>query len=277
MSTPKSAASLIPSDPSKVSVIRDITPNITTFSTPFLRFGLVKVGGRGTLVKLKTGSLAIFSPTALTPEVKQKVDSLGGKLKYIIANDYEHHIFVTPWAKAYPDADVIGVEGLPEKREKDPDTAGIKFSQVFTAKNKLEVELAPEFRDEFDVEYFDAHANKELVVNHKPSRTLIQADLIWNLPAIEQFSKTDIDPRSGFFTQLFGAFFSLRGDYTWQKRFWWYAAAGKNRPGFKDSLDRIAKWDYDRIIPAHGEVIETGGKKVVEQLGDWFTSGKYKL
>ncbi|RMZ84690.1 hypothetical protein DV737_g942, partial [Chaetothyriales sp. CBS 132003] len=276
MSTPKSAASLIPSDPSKVMVIRDITPNITTFSTPFLRLGLVKVGGRGTLVKLKTGSLAVFSPTALTPEVKQKVESQG-TLKYIIANDFEHHIFVTPWAKAYPDASVIGVEGLPEKREKDPETAGIKFSQVFTAKNKLEVELAPEFRDEFDVEYFDAHANKELVFVHKPSRTMIEADLVWNLPAIEQFSKTGIDPQSGFFTKLFGGFFNLDGDMTWQKRFWWYAAASNDRSSYKASLDRVAKWDYDRIIPCHGEVIETGGKKIVDELGDWFTSGKYKL
>ncbi|RMZ89300.1 hypothetical protein DV736_g3461, partial [Chaetothyriales sp. CBS 134916] len=40
---------------------------------------------------------------------------------------------------------------------------------------------------------------------------------------------------------------------------------------------RVAKWDYDRIIPCHGEVIEAGGKKIVDELGDWFTSGKYEL
>lgn len=38
-----------PSNPSDVMVIRDITPNITTFSMPFARFGIVKVGGRATL------------------------------------------------------------------------------------------------------------------------------------------------------------------------------------------------------------------------------------
>ena len=40
---------LIPSDPSKVMVIRQVTPNITTCSAPFYRFGKFKVGGRGTI------------------------------------------------------------------------------------------------------------------------------------------------------------------------------------------------------------------------------------
>lgn len=40
---------LIPANPSAVMVIRDVTPNITTLSVPFTRFGLFRVGGRGTI------------------------------------------------------------------------------------------------------------------------------------------------------------------------------------------------------------------------------------
>lgn len=40
---------LIPSNPSEVMVIRKVTPNITTCSVPFNRFGHFKVGGRGTI------------------------------------------------------------------------------------------------------------------------------------------------------------------------------------------------------------------------------------
>lgn len=118
---------LIPSDPSKVMVIRQVTPNITTCSAPFLRFGRLKIGGRGTigmttlgafsiailnvyLVRLQSGALAVFSPTALTPEVRSTVESMGNKVGYIAALDYEHHIFVTEWAKAYPSAKLLGVE-----------------------------------------------------------------------------------------------------------------------------------------------------------------------
>ncbi|KAG9792317.1 hypothetical protein KCU88_g730, partial [Aureobasidium melanogenum] len=184
-----------PSDPAKVMVIRDITPNITTLSVPFARFGLIKVGGRATLVKLQTGNVAVFSPVALTSDVKSKVRTMG-PIKYIVAPDIEHHIFVTPWAKEYPEAEVVGVEGLPEKREGNPDTKGIRFHHIFTAKNKRDMRISPEFDDEFDYEYFHSHSNKELVFLHKPSRTLIEADMLFNLPATEQYSKAAEDPRS---------------------------------------------------------------------------------
>lgn len=40
---------LIPSDPGSVTVIRQVTDNILTFSAPFNRFGRIKIGGRGTI------------------------------------------------------------------------------------------------------------------------------------------------------------------------------------------------------------------------------------
>jgi len=43
------SSKLIPSNPSEVMVIRKVTENITTFSAPFKRFGLIKIGGRGTV------------------------------------------------------------------------------------------------------------------------------------------------------------------------------------------------------------------------------------
>ena len=47
----KMSSKLIPSDPSEVMVIRDITPNVVTLSVPFERFGMIHVGGRATLGK----------------------------------------------------------------------------------------------------------------------------------------------------------------------------------------------------------------------------------
>ena len=44
------ASKLVPSDPAKVMVIRDVVPRvITTLSVPFWRFGKIKIGGRGTI------------------------------------------------------------------------------------------------------------------------------------------------------------------------------------------------------------------------------------
>lgn len=95
------AKKLIPSDPEKVMVIRKVTPDIVTFSTPFQRMGRISIGGRGTLVRLQNGSLAIFSPVALTDSVKETTASLGGPVKYIVAPDQEHHIFLEAWHDVY--------------------------------------------------------------------------------------------------------------------------------------------------------------------------------
>ena len=108
---------------------------------------------------------------------------MGNKVGYIAALDYEHHIFITEWAKAYPSAKLLGVEGLQEKREKDQATAGSKFQHVWTQKNKASMTVDPDFDSEFDYEYVGSHANKELVLLHKPDKTLIEAEYVFSQSA----------------------------------------------------------------------------------------------
>ncbi|KAF2093492.1 hypothetical protein NA57DRAFT_81421 [Rhizodiscina lignyota] len=259
---------LIPPNPSAVMVIRDVTPNIVTCSAPFYRFGRIKVGGRGTIVRLQSGALAVFSPTALTPEVKEKVESLGGDVKYIAATDIEHHIFIGAWSKEYPKAKVIGPEGLPEKRAKQKNE-DVHFTYVFTAKNKNDLKIDDDFDANFDYEFVDGHANKELVFNYKPERTLIEADLMFNLPATEQFSKSGQSPNSGILTKIFIYLNGTAGAALAQKRLIWYGPSSANKPSFNKSVDKIAKWDFDRIIPCHGDVIETDGKGIFEKIMEW--------
>lgn len=45
------SSKLVPANPSELMVIRTITPNVVTFSVPFARFGILNIGGRGTLGK----------------------------------------------------------------------------------------------------------------------------------------------------------------------------------------------------------------------------------
>ncbi|KAL9043648.1 MAG: hypothetical protein Q9214_003172 [Letrouitia sp. 1 TL-2023] len=274
---------LIPSNPSEVMVIRKVTPNITTCSSPFNRFGRFKIGGRGTIgistsdilgVRLQSGALAVISPTALTPEVRSTIDSLGGQVSYLAAPDFEHHIYISEWARAFPAAKILGVEGLPEKREKSPETAGTKFTHVFTAANRATLKVDDEFDREFDYEYVPSHANKELVFCHRPDKTLIQADLFFNLPANEQYSKTTEKATDGLATRFFTGFQNTVGKATWQKRFIWYVASSANRKDFAESVRKIEGWDFDRIVPCHGDVIEQGGKGVFRKVLEWHLSGK---
>ena len=198
---------------------------------------------------------------------------MGGQVGYIAALDFEHHIYVSDWVKAFPSAKILGVDGLPEKREKDKMTAGNVFSHVWTKKNKEEIKVDDDFNREFDIEYVHSHANKELVLCHKPDRTLIEADMMFNLPANEQYSKSGEDPSGGLLTKLFIGLQNTAGTATWQKRFLWYAASSGDRKGFNESAKKISEWDFDRIIPCHGDVIETGGKDIFKKVFEWHLQG----
>ncbi|KAF2804036.1 uncharacterized protein BDZ99DRAFT_452549 [Mytilinidion resinicola] len=257
---------LVPKDPAKVMVIRQVVPNvITTFSVPFLRFGRIKIGGRGTVVRLQSGALAVFSPVALTDEVKATVASLG-EVKYIAALDIEHHIFLGPWHAAYPNAKVLGPEGLLEKRTKQKNE-DVPFSVVFTANKPTTVDS--EFDSEFEYEFVAAHTNKEIVFNHKPTKTMIEADYIFNLPANEQYSKAGGHASDGILTKLFKAVNSTQGAAMGQRRFIWYAISSGDRKGYAASTAKINEWDFERIIPCHGDVIESGGKGIFQKIMAW--------
>jgi len=193
---------------------------------------------------------------------------MGGRVGYVAALDYEHHIFVSEWAKAFPSAVLLGVDGLQEKREKDSATAGTSFKHMWTEKNKQDMKVDPDFDSEFEYEYVGSHANKELVFCHKSDRTLIEADLMFNLPAYEQFSRTNDDPTKGLLTRLMNSLQNTAGTAIWQKRFIWYLTV-KDKSSFNQSVKKINQWDFDRIIPCHGDVIETGGKGIFQKVFEW--------
>ncbi|KAK3372000.1 hypothetical protein B0H63DRAFT_483538 [Podospora didyma] len=272
------SSKLVPTNPSDVMVIRDVTPNVVTFSVPFLRFGRIPVGGRGTLVRLSSGALAVFSPVALTPEVQAKVASLGGDIKYLVAPDIEHHIFISDWASAYPGAKLVGPEGLPEKRLKMTDDKVGKeaFGVVFSAKTKRETSVGEDFDRDFEFEFVDAHANKELVFLYKPDKVLIQADLMFNLPAIEQYSRVPEaeKPKPGFLVRFFIGLNSTEGEAKGMKRFLWHAISRGDRTGFNDSVQRINSWDFSTIIPCHGDTIDKDAKAIFEKVFEWHLTGR---
>lgn len=215
---------------------------------------------------------------ALTPDVQAKLTALGGPVKYLIAPDIEHHIFLSDWAAAFPDAKLIGPEGLPEKRAKatDPKIGKEPFAVVFTGgPNKLSQKIDAEFDADFEYEFVDAHANKELVFFYKPDRVLIEADLMFNLPAVEQYSKaSEADKKVSLPGRLFVSIQSTEGEAMGMKRFLWYAMSARDRPSFNESVGRIDKWDFVTLVPCHGETIVGNAKEVWKKIFAWHLTGK---
>jgi hypothetical protein len=68
--------------------VRQVTDSIWTFSRPFLRVNLFKIGGRATAVRLANGDVFLVSPTQPDENTKATLDKIG-KVKYLVAPDFE--------------------------------------------------------------------------------------------------------------------------------------------------------------------------------------------
>jgi hypothetical protein len=212
------------------------------------------------IVRLTTGSIAVFSPVPLTARVHEAIANLGGEIKYIAALNIEHHLNLTQWTTAFPSAAIIAPEGLWEKRQAVPEFKDTPFEHIFRADAHLKI--SEEFDNEFIVEYVHSHQSKELVFLHKPSKTVIEADLVLNLPATEQYSRTGESATSGLLNKLLKPLASTEMSAFWQKKFVWHVSSMADRKGFSDSVQRIKAWEFDRIIPCHGDVIEHDAHQV---------------
>lgn len=68
--------------------VRQVTDSIWTFSKPFLRANLFKIGGRATAVRFPNGDVFLVSPVEPDDSTKETLDKIG-KVKYLVAPDYE--------------------------------------------------------------------------------------------------------------------------------------------------------------------------------------------
>ncbi|KAJ6572027.1 hypothetical protein B0H19DRAFT_988725 [Mycena capillaripes] len=240
-------------------VIREVTPEITTFSKPFAQFRILPFGGRSTAVRLSTGDVWVLASTPLTPDTKTSIDKLG-PVKWIMGADAMHHMFLGQFKKEYPEAKVIGVEALVAKKKAE----GLALDGAYGAD-------APDtkygFEDEIYACYFSGFANKDVAWFHVSSKTLIVADLLFNLPGNEQYSKSKTKAKVPIFGKL-DPWGSVHKHFVWgqgkdkEYAYNFLSAEVDYKLVFR-AMTRDAKtvlgWAPERIIMCHGDVIETDG------------------
>ncbi|KIK70283.1 hypothetical protein GYMLUDRAFT_34778 [Collybiopsis luxurians FD-317 M1] len=233
-------------------VIREVTTGVWTFSRPFGRgpFGFLPWGGRSTAVRLSTGDVWVLASTPLTPAAKSVIDDLG-TVKWIIAPDIVHHLFLGQYKNAYPEAKAIGVEGLRQKKKKNNENLLIDGEYGGDSPDTLYG-----FEDEIKACYFTGFENKDVAFLHVETQTLIVADLLFNLPGNEQYSKVKTSPK----VPIIG---KLNPESGWLKRLLW--TLGKDKDAMRRDAKAVRDWDFDRIIMCHGDVIEENGKKAWEE------------
>lgn len=240
-------------DPHRPMNLISISENLWTTSQP-LRFLCLNVGTRMTIVRLSNHDLVLISPISLRDDHRLILDTLG-TVRHIIAPNLFHHLFINQAHTLYPKAQVWGVEGLADKR---PD---LKIDALLNQ--------AGSFSDELDYLPFEgfeailpsgiAQAN-ETVFCHRPSRTLVLTDIAFNF-----------DNNASLGMQLaarvIGAYDTLKPSRLekWGTR---------NKPKVANAVQQVLSWDFDRVIPAHGSIVEVNGKSEFQAGYEWFLDRK---
>jgi hypothetical protein len=169
--------------PENKTVIRDVTSEITTFSVPFNRFApfgfrnFVAVGNRATAIRFHDGRILLLNPVPLEPTVRATLTALGGV--HFIASDLGHHLYVKSYLEVWPDAKTIGVPGLEQKRK----DVTWDFISGDWSRGGPEDEFG--FSEDVETVMFEGFITYCVAWYHKPSQTLIQSDLMMNLPCTE--------------------------------------------------------------------------------------------
>ncbi|KAF9480963.1 hypothetical protein BDN70DRAFT_876978 [Pholiota conissans] len=233
------------STPPSATVIREVTKGVWTFSKPFSRLGVWPIGGRSTAIQLHNGGVWVLASTPLDADTKKKLEELG-PVKYIVGADAVHNLFLSDFKKQYPEAKlIVPADAIPRIDDKE-----LKFDGVW-GRDPPATKYG--FEDEIDWCYFSGFKNKDIAFLHKPSKSLIEADLLMNLVSIkEQYANTK---KPSNFLGL-GSF----GPHSWiHARLIW--SLGKNVEEMRRDAKTVSGWDFQRIIPCHGDVIETDAKK----------------
>ncbi|MDN3718148.1 DUF4336 domain-containing protein [Roseibium salinum] len=120
---------------------------------------------RCVIVALPSGGLWVWSPIALSDDVKRQIETLGAPAHLVSPNKI-HHLYLQDWQKAYPDARLWGPQSTIDKR------------RDLTFEAPLDDTVPAAWDDRIDmVRFAGSPVMDELVFFHRPSRTAILADL----------------------------------------------------------------------------------------------------
>ena len=208
-----------------------------------LRFLGLEVGARMTVVRLPDGRLLLHSPIAASDALVREVQALG-PVAHLVAPNRFHHLFVADWKRACPEAALYAAPGLDTKRADLAITAVLGDEPEPGWKGALE-----------QVAVQGVPFVNEVVFFHRASASLLLTDLAFN-----------VGEGSPARTRMAFRFMGKTGELapTLLERL-----LARDRAAFRASLERILAWPFERVIVAHGDVCERGGREQLARNYAW--------
>ena len=150
-----------------------------------------------------------------------------------------HGRFAAQAARQFPDAELLAAPFASRRQRKLPLHGELADQPPASWHGQLDSLLVRGFR------------LNEVVLFQRSSRTLILTDLCFNIRrSSSRVARTFF--RANGMWQRFGPSRMIR-------------LLVSDRQAFRESVQRILKWDFERIIPSHGEVLERNGKQALRR------------
>jgi uncharacterized protein DUF4336 len=218
-------------------MLQAIGPDLFT-ATSMMRFPAgVELPIRMVVARLPDGSLVLVSPIPMDDALAAEVAALG-PVRYLVGPNLLHHLSLGPARERFPDATLYGAPGLAAKRSDLAFDGAIADAPWGDALGAHLVAGAPRIN--------------EVVLHHAASSTLIATDLLFNI-------RTPANRRTAVVLAIAGT----RGRLA-KSREWMFLV--KDRAAFRQSLDRILALPFERVVMAHGDVVESDGRADVARV-----------
>lgn len=199
---------------------------------------------RAVIIRLSGGRLFLWSPVELTEKLRTEIGALGD-VRYLIAPNSLHHIFLAEWKNAYPAAGIYAAPGLREKYEQlsfDGDLGDIP---------------PEEWSRDLDQVLVHTVITDEVVFFHRKSGTAIFTDLLQNFPA---------DWFSGWRAVVAKWDLMLGHEPSVPRKF---RFAFANRRRAREALGRILAWPVEKVLMAHGKPVTEHGQAYLKRAFAW--------
>lgn len=225
--------------------LRLITDGVWAFETEIRVAPGFHLPLRSTVLRLEGGGLAIVSPVSMQEDEARAVDGLG-PVEHLVAPNLFHHLFLGAAAARYPRAKVWGPRALATKR---PD---LRFD--------ASLEEADRIGGALRVLPFEGAAKLgESALLHEPSRSLLLTDSVFHVT----------EPRgalTGLLLRVVGAHRCFA-----QSRF--ERLLCDDRAKLAASSRAVLDAGFERVIPAHGDVVDVDARARLERAWAWALAG----
>lgn len=198
-----------------------------------------------TILRHPDGGLTVISPIAFDDATAAKLEALGTVQRLVAPNCF-HHLSLPKAMARWPKAAVWAAPRLERKR------ADLAFTGVLATGSAALPDVSVHVLD-------GAPRAGETAFFHQPSRTLVLADLIFNLPAGE-------NPIERLYLWVSDCAGKPGQSLVWR-------ALVKERAKARASAEALIALKPERVLPSHGAPIERDATAELERALWWMLKG----